>query len=227
MGLFGRHRKEDTEYRKSGSASTAAAAPSEGAAGQKMAAKATDDAEKEVGAEFTGGAAKQEAAAEHGSEQSAEKEKVSGERGQAGKNPEGGTAESSKERAQDRKAGNASSENGSSTASSENGSAGEDSSGHGGEDEDAAEDPLVRMQERADQTAGGIDRAQTTETSVIGPKHTKEIRKMSRLELIDVIYALAIKNRDLKKENADLRTEAETRSVKLAKAGSIADASSM
>ena len=39
MGLFGRHRKEDTEYRKSGSASTAAAAPSEGAAGQKMAAK--------------------------------------------------------------------------------------------------------------------------------------------------------------------------------------------
>ena len=39
------------------------------------------------------------------------------------------------------------------------------------------------------------------------------------------LYALAIKNRDLKKENADLRTEAETRSVKLAKAGSIADAS--
>ena len=52
----------------------------------------------------------------------------------------------------------------------------------------------------------------------------KELRHMSRGELIDVIYALKKQQEELAAENEELRQQLSQRELKLQKAGSIAEA---
>ncbi|MCD8048340.1 MAG: hypothetical protein LUG52_01840 [Clostridia bacterium] len=52
----------------------------------------------------------------------------------------------------------------------------------------------------------------------------KELRKMSRMELIEIIYALQQNEKGLRAENEDLKKRLEDKSIKIEKAGSIAEA---
>lgn len=52
----------------------------------------------------------------------------------------------------------------------------------------------------------------------------KELRKMSRTELIEIIYILQQDEKTLKKENEDLRRQLDDKRLRLEKAGSIAEA---
>ena len=52
----------------------------------------------------------------------------------------------------------------------------------------------------------------------------KELRRMSRVELIEIIYALEQNEEELKQENEKLRKKLEERTVVVEKAGSIAEA---
>lgn len=52
----------------------------------------------------------------------------------------------------------------------------------------------------------------------------KELRKLSRAELIDIIYELQKQNSAAEAENARLRAELDDRTLRLANAGSIAEA---
>lgn len=88
--------------------------------------------------------------------------------------------------------------------------------------DDSEPDPI---QERADRTAKELEKPSADPNVTFGKKKTKELRRMSRLELIDVIYALALSNRDLKAENSHLASTLNERRVKIRRAGSIADAS--
>lgn len=53
----------------------------------------------------------------------------------------------------------------------------------------------------------------------------KELRRMSRPELIEIIYALKSNEEALKKKNAQLNEELNDRTIRIEKAGSIAEAS--
>lgn len=50
------------------------------------------------------------------------------------------------------------------------------------------------------------------------------MRRMSRTELIEIIYALKTREEQLMQENEDLKTRLEQREIKLEEAGSIAEA---
>ena len=52
----------------------------------------------------------------------------------------------------------------------------------------------------------------------------KELRKLSRMELIDIIYEAQKRYEDCARENQKLKTELEERNLKIASAGSIAEA---
>ncbi len=52
----------------------------------------------------------------------------------------------------------------------------------------------------------------------------KELRRMSRVELIEIIYALEQNEEELKQENENLRKKLEERTVVVEHAGSIAEA---
>ncbi len=52
----------------------------------------------------------------------------------------------------------------------------------------------------------------------------KELRRMSRSELIEVIYALEQDNQSLQKENEKLRSELNDKDIRIATSGSIAEA---
>ncbi len=52
----------------------------------------------------------------------------------------------------------------------------------------------------------------------------KELRKMNRGELIEIIYALQQNQRALREENEDLRRQLEDRRLRMEQAGSIAEA---
>ena len=52
----------------------------------------------------------------------------------------------------------------------------------------------------------------------------KELRKLSRMELIDIIYEAQKRYEDCAGENQKLKTELEERNLKIASAGSIAEA---
>ncbi|MCD8126758.1 MAG: DNA repair protein [Clostridiales bacterium] len=52
----------------------------------------------------------------------------------------------------------------------------------------------------------------------------KELRKMSRTELIEIIYALQQNERSLREENEDLRRRLEDKTIRIENAGSIAEA---
>lgn len=52
----------------------------------------------------------------------------------------------------------------------------------------------------------------------------KELKKMNRVELIEIIYALQKSEEGLKQENAKLQEELADRTVRIAEAGSIAEA---
>lgn len=52
----------------------------------------------------------------------------------------------------------------------------------------------------------------------------KEIKNMSRTELVEIIYELKIKEEQLTEENKLLKEELKQRNIKIAKAGSIAEA---
>ncbi len=53
----------------------------------------------------------------------------------------------------------------------------------------------------------------------------KELRKMSRIELIEIIYSFLQKEEELKQEIERLQTELNERNIQMEKAGSIAEAS--
>ncbi|MCC8063660.1 MAG: DNA repair protein [Clostridiales bacterium] len=52
----------------------------------------------------------------------------------------------------------------------------------------------------------------------------KELRKMSRTELIEIIYALQQNERSLRTENAELRRQLDDKTLRMENAGSIAEA---
>lgn len=52
----------------------------------------------------------------------------------------------------------------------------------------------------------------------------KELRKMNRTELIEIIYALQQNEKALREENGDLRRKLDDRRIRMEKAGSIAEA---
>ncbi|MCD7919611.1 MAG: DNA repair protein [Clostridiales bacterium] len=52
----------------------------------------------------------------------------------------------------------------------------------------------------------------------------KELRKMSRTELIEIIYALQQNERALRAENEDLHRRLEDKTIRIENAGSIAEA---
>lgn len=52
----------------------------------------------------------------------------------------------------------------------------------------------------------------------------KELRRMNRVELIEIIYALEQNEEELKQENQELRKKLEERKVVVENAGSIAEA---
>ena len=52
----------------------------------------------------------------------------------------------------------------------------------------------------------------------------RELRRMSRAELVEIIYALKQSEDQLKAENAALKAQLEDRTIRLEKAGSIAQA---
>ncbi len=52
----------------------------------------------------------------------------------------------------------------------------------------------------------------------------KELRRMSRSELIEIIYALEGDINRLEKENAELKSKLEEREIKIENAGSLAEA---
>ncbi|MCD8100688.1 MAG: hypothetical protein LUE06_08960 [Oscillospiraceae bacterium] len=52
----------------------------------------------------------------------------------------------------------------------------------------------------------------------------KELRKMSRTELIEIIYALQQNERSLREENEELRKQLDDKLLRIEKAGSIAEA---
>ena len=52
----------------------------------------------------------------------------------------------------------------------------------------------------------------------------KELRRMNRVELIEIIYALEQNEEELKQENQELRKKLEERKVVVEKAGFIAEA---
>ena len=52
----------------------------------------------------------------------------------------------------------------------------------------------------------------------------KELRKMNRTELIEIIYALQQNEKTLRRENEDLQEQLEDRTIHMEKAGSIAEA---
>ncbi len=53
----------------------------------------------------------------------------------------------------------------------------------------------------------------------------KELRHMSRTELIEIIYALQQEEQSLQQENEDLKSQLDDRMIRLENAGSIAEAS--
>ena len=52
----------------------------------------------------------------------------------------------------------------------------------------------------------------------------KELRKLSRSELVDIIYQLKKNEQKLLEENAELKRRLEDREIKVAKVGSLAEA---
>ncbi|MCD8378749.1 MAG: hypothetical protein LUC95_00155, partial [Lachnospiraceae bacterium] len=52
----------------------------------------------------------------------------------------------------------------------------------------------------------------------------KELRKMNRTELIEIIYALQQNEKSLRRENEDLHEQLEDKTIRLEKSGSIAEA---
>ncbi len=52
----------------------------------------------------------------------------------------------------------------------------------------------------------------------------KELRRMSRMELVEVIYAMQQEEQSLRDENAELRRQLEDRTLRVAEAGSMAEA---
>ncbi len=52
----------------------------------------------------------------------------------------------------------------------------------------------------------------------------KELRKMNRAELIEIIYALQKRDKALRRENEELRRQLDDRLLRMENAGSIADA---
>ncbi|MCD8238727.1 MAG: DNA repair protein [Clostridiales bacterium] len=52
----------------------------------------------------------------------------------------------------------------------------------------------------------------------------KELRKMNRTELIEIIYALQQNEKGLRKENQELKEKLEEKTIRLSEAGSIAEA---
>ncbi len=52
----------------------------------------------------------------------------------------------------------------------------------------------------------------------------KELRKMSRMELIEIIYALQQNEKMLRTENTELKRKLEDKKIKIENAGSIAEA---
>ena len=53
----------------------------------------------------------------------------------------------------------------------------------------------------------------------------KEFKRLSRAQLIDIIYQLQIKQKELEEENGKLKAELADRSIRLRQAGNIAEAS--
>ena len=54
---------------------------------------------------------------------------------------------------------------------------------------------------------------------------TKDLRKLSRTELLEMLVEISQENEDIKADNAELRAELEDRRILVGKAGSIAEAS--
>ncbi len=53
----------------------------------------------------------------------------------------------------------------------------------------------------------------------------KELRHMSRMELIEIIYAVQQEEQSLRRENEELKSQLEDRKIRIEEAGSIAEAS--
>lgn len=52
----------------------------------------------------------------------------------------------------------------------------------------------------------------------------RQLRRLSRGELVDIIYTLQLQQQKLQKENDELRTALENRQLRVEKAGSLAEA---